>query len=313
MDLVGYFGFPSKEHPEAPAVPSHARVNKKNRKRRSGVSSAQNKFASADSEQASDIPVHSGVKNKEDIRKPNESSYRAQTDSLESLSNATSSSVALDVAKPCEDSHLLKRRKRNSSAFTIRSTIYGQPQQLSHQQKSSRLRMGKGTSNIFCHLFRRSIMRPNSLIIPGMTSYVHSGQHWNISQTVRLDTQRISGEVSAMSFDEVGVLLATGDDRGYVRIYDFDDVNSLDISKRNEISRLRAKIDDETNLNEHVSHQLYENVESERNVSREKMKVPPPLELALSKPALSFHCASCRITDLQWNPNNQDQLAVSFA
>ena len=35
-----------------------------------------------------------------------------------------------------------------------------------------------------------------------------------------------SGEIRAMSFDRQGVLLATGDDRGNVRLYDFDDVGS---------------------------------------------------------------------------------------
>jgi hypothetical protein len=40
-----------------------------------------------------------------------------------------------------------------------------------------------------------------------------------------------------MSFDRQGVLLATGDDRGNVRLYDFDDVRSADARGRNALSR----------------------------------------------------------------------------
>lgn len=332
MDLVGYFGFPSHEHPEESAVPSRAqkRSKKHGSKRLSGASSRRNKFAPIDSKKSCDNSGDLQVGSEEES-KPNESSIRArierrlehitETDlfdeKLEEFNNEPSSSFAekntSQIKKQREDCHLQKRRKLNQSAFTIRSALYGQPQQLSHQQISSRLRMGKGTSNILSHLFRRS-MQPCSLKTSSMTSYVHSGQHWNISQTVQLDTTRNSGEVSAMSFDEEGVLLAMGDDRGFVRIYDFDDVNSLDIGKRNEMSRLRAKTDNEIDLNEGASSPLHEVAESELNVSEEKMKaLPPPVEPALSKPALSFRSASYRITNLQWNPNNQDQLAVSFA
>jgi hypothetical protein len=41
-----------------------------------------------------------------------------------------------------------------------------------------------------------------------------------------------------MSFDREGVLLATGNDRGRVRVYDFDDVRAADVGGRNGISRM---------------------------------------------------------------------------
>jgi hypothetical protein len=43
-----------------------------------------------------------------------------------------------------------------------------------------------------------------------------------------------------MSFDREGVLLATGDDRGRVRVYDFDDVRAADVGGRNGISRMES-------------------------------------------------------------------------
>ncbi|KAL7482223.1 hypothetical protein ACHAW6_007895 [Cyclotella cf. meneghiniana] len=154
-----------------------------------------------------------------------------------------------------------------------------------------------------------------------MASYVQSGKHWNVCRTVEIDlaSKSTSGEVCSMSFDQEGVLLATGDDNGFVRIYDFDDLNALDRRKRNERNCLQPTNGDVANdqfiendpddPNEELSDLCIERVSH----SKEETETLPPIDAVLVKPVLSFRCMSHRITDLQWNPNNQDQLAVSFA
>jgi hypothetical protein len=98
-----------------------------------------------------------------------------------------------------------------------------------------------------------------------------------------------------MSFDKEGVLLATGDDGGYVNIYDFDTVNALDVRSRNERSRWSA------------------DAGTENDADDTKLVDSRPSAALSSEPIVAFRCASYRIADLQWNPDNQDQLAVAFA
>ena len=115
-----------------------------------------------------------------------------------------------------------------------------------------------------------------------------------------------------MAFDTEGVLLATGDDGGFVRIYDFDDVSALDVRKRNELGRLQiTKAEKDNGATEHDLNEEHSDVVVVDQ--DEKSYDLPRVNPAKSKPILSFRCTSYRITDLQWNPNNQDQLVVSFA
>ncbi|KAL3810723.1 hypothetical protein ACHAXA_008496 [Cyclostephanos tholiformis] len=123
------------------------------------------------------------------------------------------------------------------------------------QSHETRLLRGECGVNVLGILLRRSY-HPSPLRSSSSTSsisnhlvrFVDRGTHWNVSPTVGLSSALSSihgddengiarGEIRAMSFDRQGVLLATGDNRGYVRLYDFDDVRSADVSGRNASSR----------------------------------------------------------------------------
>ncbi|KAL3789897.1 hypothetical protein HJC23_010582 [Cyclotella cryptica] len=216
---------------------------------------------------------------------------------------------------------LNQRRRNENHMFSIHSAIQGQVQPITNKTHSSQLLHGKGSTNILCHIFQRSILSSSRNAAQGMNSYIQSGKHWNVCRTVELDVASniSSGEICSMSFDQEGVLLATGDDNGFVRIYDFDDVNALDRRKRNERHRLQpthccgadnACIEDD---GEDPKKDSLDRRSERMSGSKEEMETLPHIDVALSKPVLSFRCASYRITDIQWNPNNQDQLAVSFA
>jgi hypothetical protein len=207
-----------------------------------------------------------------------------------------------------------ERRRNNSRIFSIRSALHGESQLALNQNHSSRLLRGQGTTNILSHLFQRSIqLSPQN---HGLNSYIQSGQHWNTCSTVQLFT-KTNGEVCSMSFDTEGVLLATGDDKGFVEIYDFDDVNALDVKERNERNRLRALrgaknacvqvSTEDLNNGELTCGSINPTLESSEGTGL------PSIKAALSKPVLSFRSTNYRVTDLRWNPNNQDQLLVAFA
>ena len=345
MDLVGYFGLPNDEEPQPSLCRSKSSSNKKQGKRVS--SNDRQTSTAADCDNNHTQKSDGGVENDSDdskvttdeINEDERSTKRARV----SLDNEE-----LDETKPLDgtleeitdddkpfnknlleivqqsimnaeelkqqriDRHLQKRKAVNPSIFSIHSTLYTKSTQLSNTKHASRLLCGKGTAtNVLSQLFQRSV-QPYSRKTHDMSSYIHSGQHWNTSPTVELDTTRITGEVSSMAFDTEGVLLATGDDGGFVRIYDFDDVSALDVRKRNELGPLQITKAEKDNgatgldLNEEPSDDV---VVDQDEISDDLPRVNP----AKSKPILSFRCTSYRITDLQWNPNNQDQLVVSFA
>jgi hypothetical protein len=345
MDLMGYFGIPSDDRPQPSS--SRARGNKKVKKRisacllqqkcnlkadcergQTGAAVTDSNKLTAENQQSetsygTDKDDHTAKRARVSLDTKEDIAIDLTEDKLEEFSDHESSHGAneqpnlftsTELKQQRLDQYWKQRRKNSRSAFSIHSSIYGRPRQLSAQMHNTRLLHGKGTTNILSQLFQRSV-QPYSIKTRNMTSYIQSGQHWNISKTVQLGTRRIDGEVSAMSFDNEGVLLATGDDGGFVRIYDFDDVNALDVRKRNELGRC-------LNLHESGVDEVPSTYESHESDCTDQIQVVsvdnnlddvPEVEPALSKPILSFRCTSYRITDLQWNPNNQDQLAVSFA
>ena len=172
----------------------------------------------------------------------------------------------------------------------------------------------------------------------GINRFVNSGRHWNVSDTVELATGGANSngreaETCVMSFDADGVLLATGDDRGSIHIYDFDDVYALDIQKRNEKRRClrkREKLEREEELlrlrlladgkrGDVENEGAMGMCDDDRKEHTTTTVIPSETAPAIAKPLISFSCkargangASLRISDLQWNPDNQDHLAVSF-
>ena len=153
-------------------------------------------------------------------------------------------------------------RRRNHIAFGVQPCNLGYPHilpvvneingdeidgswALTDQQRTEERRLlhGKCGSNVLSALFRRSTLPSNSnstsSIRSQLVQYAHRGDHCDVSASVELSSTcgGGGGEVTAMQFDNEGVLLATGDDRGRVNVYDFDDVYMLDGRRRNEICK----------------------------------------------------------------------------
>ena len=234
------------------------------------------------------------------------------------------------------------RKKHNSIEFGVHSCIFGHklPMGQSSKSKQQLLLHGKSGVNIISHIFQRSCLSYTSQHLSNAKRLVHSGSHWNLSDTVEFATSSngtlTSGEVCAMAFDREGVLLATGDDRGCVQIYDFDDVAYLDMKKRNERCRLLLMEGVEVQTTKRVKESEAEatplkdesidlldeegdSTEADDNVEDLGLH-PPPITPALARPVLSFQCKARpggnvgpRISSVQWCPQNQDYLAVSFA
>lgn len=215
---------------------------------------------------------------------------------------------------------------------------------------------GRSGVNILSHLFQRScisslksvaasscLRHSNSALVNAQSGrdlhrYVNAGMNWNISPTVELSSASENSEVCAMAFDSEGVLLATGDDRGSIHVYDFDDVYAMDLKKRNEISRRLWEVEKSEkaskNLRNNESSKVgYNNNHQQGDVEKDEDDQVgegepkriltlaacsiPSISPSIIRPLLSFTCGErgrkFRISELQWNPNNQDQLVVSFA
>lgn len=268
---------------------------------------------------------------------------------------------------------LLRMRKRhNPIEFSIPKTIYGQSHprmdpkiksraindlfsgtnyHKSRSHQSHRLLHGKSGINILSNLFQRSIVSTTPRISSNIQQHVNSGgKCWNVCDTVTLATvgQGVisGGEVCSMSFDKDGVLLATGDDRGCVRIYDFDDVYSMDAKKRNERARkLQERQDEVDSLEKKMAKNVNEDTKTAADAadgsssdSQEGKAANNDEDISLSssdanddsnlplvtpevaRPVVSFQCRARpggnvgpRICNVLWSPQNQDYLAVSFA
>ena len=208
---------------------------------------------------------------------------------------------------------------------------------------------GKSTTgtNILSHLAQRSYLPSSSRASSNtIQKYIHSGQHYNICNTVQLSTaatsgatemmnsnQNNTGEICSMSFDTEGILLATGDDRGTIRIYDFDDVYSLDVKKRNELCHVLFQSNEEEEYEDEEEEEEEEKEDgkkesADQDDSRLDTRVEvdsndnasSPITPSIVCPVLSFQCKARfggnvgpRISSIAFSTQNQDHLAVSFA
>ena len=225
------------------------------------------------------------------------------------------------------------------------------------QQHSKRLLHGDSGVNILSQLFQRSILSSTPRTTASVTKFVQAGRMWNVSETVRLNPSvnhsnaplnynssnagvniGEGGEVTAMSFDKEGVLLATGDDRGVIHVFDFDDVFAMDGRKRNEKGYMEGEriglerdvggvvSGNEIGVDEKDGIDLRKETEEsmrEEACSEQQQPAISTITPGSSHPLLSFQCrakssvggggVSPRVSSLHWNPDNQDHLAVSFA
>ena len=136
-----------------------------------------------------------------------------------------------------------------------------------------------GYSSILAQLERRSTRATI------FDRYIDGGYHgmrsnalqkWQVLQNIQLDMGRnMDAEITAMEFDSEGVLLAIALDDGYIRIFDFDEVNAIDIDvRRRELPQGGRRI---------------------------------------VAPFICFRVGSDRrISSLHWNPFNENMIGVTF-
>lgn len=136
-----------------------------------------------------------------------------------------------------------------------------------------------GYSSILAQLERRSTRATI------FDRYIDGGYHgmrsnalqkWQVLQNIQLDMGRnMDAEITAMEFDSEGVLLAIALDDGYIRIFDFDEVNAIDIDvRRRELPQGGRRI---------------------------------------VAPFICFRVGSDRrISSLNWNPFNENMIGVTF-
>lgn len=111
-----------------------------------------------------------------------------------------------------------------------------------------------------------------------ITSQVSQPRRWKSPSWVSLSQTRSSGEpvrsIDRLAWDKMGVLLAVASDK-WIRVYDWDMVRAADMHGKND--RIRQIKDSE-------------------------FKIPPILEFRVPNP----------VATLEWNPHNEDQLAVGL-
>jgi len=158
-------------------------------------------------------------------------------------------------------------------------------------------------------------------------SSTNKSQHTNNSQL---------GNVTSMEFDSKGILLAVSYSRGAICVYDFDELNALDLKCRNAAN------------NGKVVEFLEEARKGKNNVDSESTKMQPkhgceqqPLQATFNNPTVgqsiipagkskpSFPISNLKyitkslqtvlqlqtkkhVNQIKWNPDDENQLAVSF-
>lgn len=219
------------------------------------------------------------------------------------------------------------RRHANNSLSTRKSCLMGRQR-----------RQSISSVNVLSLLLRRSCQPiPIPVTSNDFDRFVNRGHNWNTCQTVGLSID--DGEIRAMSFDRDGVLLATGDDRGNVRIYDFDEVRFMDMKRRNEMSRLPSSwyklesksceqrmeeshatggdeveanigvnvaVDDDATIDSTLNAHVDENDHDCRGIKEQ-------IEPTLIQHVMSFCIGVTTISSVHWSPINQDHLIVFFA
>eukprot|EP00970_Alexandrium_tamarense_P012257 scaffold2849_cov203-Alexandrium_tamarense.AAC.10 len=253
-------------------------------------------------------------------------------------------------------SFLAKTSPNNTTSSFVKSGA-GKSSSVASNKHSKRLLHGDSGVNILSQLFQRSILSSTPRTTASVTKFVQAGRMWNVSETVRLNPSvnhsnaplnynssnagvniGEGGEVTAMSFDKEGVLLATGDDRGVIHVFDFDDVFAMDGRKRNEKGYMEGEriglerdvggvvSGNEIGVDEKEGIDLRKETEEsmrEEACSEQQQPAISTITPGSSHPLLSFQCrakssvggggVSPRVSSLHWNPDNQDHLAVSFA
>ena len=262
------------------------------------------------------------------------------------------------IANELKQKHKQQKKLENRMQFGINNTIIGHnlPTLLEDTSSNQAILHNNGSGkkmNILSTLNQRTYLGNNNKSILNNIQ-LYSSKQYNVSNTVNLSTSSTNNhnnnnsEITTMSFDKDGILLATGDDKGNICIYDFDDVYSLDVTKRNEINKLYLKSQEndedqddkdkemaglnDTNEGEDSRRESDETDNAPRRGSNEtgnssgeqsQQQQQHTIIPSLANPILSFQCKTWlasrqgrnrpRISSVKWCPENQDHLLVSFA
>eukprot|EP00559_Dactyliosolen_fragilissimus_P007138 CAMPEP_0184860318 /NCGR_PEP_ID=MMETSP0580-20130426/5227_1 /TAXON_ID=1118495 /ORGANISM="Dactyliosolen fragilissimus" /LENGTH=944 /DNA_ID=CAMNT_0027357383 /DNA_START=57 /DNA_END=2891 /DNA_ORIENTATION=- len=222
------------------------------------------------------------------------------------------------------------RRKRNSRAFGNRYLFNGPivpkayenregmddgmmmkniKSSLYSRRTSLNIHQGKG-NNILAEILKRSNFpkrlhefsvtkrRPNLGPSPFIRHHAYSNLKWAVSKTVQLNLNDMShdlrqSEITCLEFDSQGVLMATSDSLGNIRIFDFDEINAIDMKKRN-LSNIHT-------------------LPKQKQKQKQKQTLPQYIQpIVVFKVKCTSTRTTPRISCLKWNPMNEDQLVVSF-
>lgn len=159
--------------------------------------------------------------------------------------------------------------------------------------------------NHFKPVDRRGYLSPTTSI----RNYAYSKANWNISNTVKLQLQPPEGhipssKITCIEFDKEGVLLAVSDNKGIIRIFDFDEVNAKDLALKNKQNQIRS-----LKMSEQKSRAS--EVAADYNLLEQKDEGDKNTHVRDIYPIIT-HSTSFNISCVKWNPSNEDQLAVSF-
>ena len=247
-----------------------------------------------------------------------------------------------------------------STDFTLADTTLSQQAGGVVERKQQQQNSPINNRNILSHLLQRTYCPKSSSTTSNLlTRYIHSSTTNQSSSSTTNESVQLSSssssnnnsETCAMAFDTMGILLAMGDNRGKIDIFDFDEVYSADLNKRNEWSRhcyeyqvgTAASVgqdrdddhgddieeSDSTTDTNHGDDAEEGGAENTGEDLGNDMAVVPPLPPTKVNPVHSFQCQFIRgnatrnnnylnsanrprISGIYWNPDNQDHLAVSF-
>lgn len=133
-------------------------------------------------------------------------------------------------------------------------------------------------------------------------SICHSAALASTSST-STNTATSYGSSYALEFDFEGVLLAcASNDRGVVQLYDFDELQALDVRYWNARARARTRVHDSVD-NEGADTKSNANMPSGRSSL-------PPQQL---EPVIKFRTSNKSICSIKWDPTNEEHLAVAFS
>ena len=168
------------------------------------------------------------------------------------------------------------------------------------------------------------------------------------SNHVSIQSRR-RGQITSLELDSKGILMAASCSRGSILVFDFDELHAMDMQCRNQACRDAAQRElDTIALNEtkessspsnnHAVHEtssstpeLHSDAPSTHAKESDKPSSPskkdkdsehldsssPPVPLDLIyktqyiKPLIALH-TNKYISSVKWNPDNEDQIAVSF-